>query len=115
MPNLNDPEFDDSRDHPGYRARRAKMGFQGGATKTEAVPAEESRLILRALADADWSGRAFAPLSPQGVFLRLGLTEKDGWKPPADLRNFPAAAQKWLKENAGKYRVRRYVPAKERK
>jgi uncharacterized cupin superfamily protein len=34
VPNLNDPEFDDSRDHPGFRARRAKVGFQGGAVKT---------------------------------------------------------------------------------
>jgi len=34
VPNINSPEFDDSRDHPGYRARRAKVGFQGGAVKT---------------------------------------------------------------------------------
>jgi uncharacterized cupin superfamily protein len=34
VPNLNDPDFNDVRDHPGYRARRAKMGFQGGAVKT---------------------------------------------------------------------------------
>src|SRR3954469_7093328 len=32
--NINSPEFDDSRDHPGYRARRAKVGRQGGAVKT---------------------------------------------------------------------------------
>jgi uncharacterized cupin superfamily protein len=34
MPNLNEPQFDDTRDQPGFRARRAKMGFQGGAVKT---------------------------------------------------------------------------------
>jgi uncharacterized cupin superfamily protein len=34
VPNINSPEFDDSRDHPGFRARRAKVGFQGGAVKT---------------------------------------------------------------------------------
>ena len=34
MPNLNSPEFDDSRDQPGFTARRAKLGFQGGAVKT---------------------------------------------------------------------------------
>src|SRR3954447_14470410 len=34
VPNIHDPQFDDSRDHPGYRARRAKVGRQGGATKT---------------------------------------------------------------------------------
>jgi uncharacterized cupin superfamily protein len=34
VPNIKTPEFDDSRDHPGFRARRAKVGFQGGAVKT---------------------------------------------------------------------------------
>jgi uncharacterized cupin superfamily protein len=34
VPNINQPEWDDSRDHPGFRARRAKVGFQGGAVKT---------------------------------------------------------------------------------
>ena len=34
MPNINRPEFDDNRDQPGFTARRAKVGFQGGAVKT---------------------------------------------------------------------------------
>lgn len=34
MPNINQPEFNDSRDHPGFRARRAKVGHQAGAVKT---------------------------------------------------------------------------------
>jgi uncharacterized cupin superfamily protein len=34
VPNLNDPEFNDVREQPGFRARRAKVGFQGGAVKT---------------------------------------------------------------------------------
>jgi uncharacterized cupin superfamily protein len=34
VPNVKRPEFDDSREHPGFRARRAKVGFQGGAVKT---------------------------------------------------------------------------------
>ncbi|MEA2494587.1 MAG: hypothetical protein QOJ29_2498 [Thermoleophilaceae bacterium] len=34
MPNLNDPQYDDTRDQPGFSARRAKVGFQGGAVKT---------------------------------------------------------------------------------
>jgi uncharacterized cupin superfamily protein len=32
--NLNNPEFNDNRDEPGFRARRAKLGLQGGAVKT---------------------------------------------------------------------------------
>jgi uncharacterized cupin superfamily protein len=32
--NINQPEFNDVREHPGFRARRAKLGLQGGAVKT---------------------------------------------------------------------------------
>lgn len=31
MANLNDPEFDELRDHPGFRCRRARVGRQVGA------------------------------------------------------------------------------------
>ena len=34
MPNINRPEFNEIRDQPGFCARRAKVGFQGGAVKT---------------------------------------------------------------------------------
>ena len=34
MLNINQPEFNDVREHPGFRARRAKLGLQGGAVKT---------------------------------------------------------------------------------
>ena len=34
VPNINSPEFNDSRDHPGFKARRAKVGHQAGAFKT---------------------------------------------------------------------------------
>src|SRR6476646_1047226 len=32
--NINNPEFNDSREQPGFRARRAKVGHQAGALKT---------------------------------------------------------------------------------
>src|SRR6476661_6085130 len=32
--NINQPEFNDVREHPGFRARRAKLELQGGAVKT---------------------------------------------------------------------------------
>jgi hypothetical protein len=90
--------------------------------KTEKIDAEESKLILQALADADWTeknpgprrpGLGF-PLSPQNSFFQLNLTEKEGWKPPQDLKDLPEAAKKWLKDNAGKYRIERFV-AEEKK
>lgn len=33
MPNLNQPEFDEPRDRPGFVARRARIGRQAGAEK----------------------------------------------------------------------------------
>lgn len=33
MPNINEPEFDDIRDVPGFNARRAKLGARAGATR----------------------------------------------------------------------------------
>jgi uncharacterized cupin superfamily protein len=34
VPNINSPDFNDTRDQPGFRARRAKIGHQAGAVKT---------------------------------------------------------------------------------
>lgn len=46
MANINDPEFNESRDHPGFRARRARVGRQVGAARLGAsvweVPAGEA-------------------------------------------------------------------------
>jgi uncharacterized cupin superfamily protein len=33
MSNLNDPEFDEHRDHPGFQALRARIGRQVGAER----------------------------------------------------------------------------------
>jgi len=87
----------------------------GEMPKTETVTAEESKLLLKNLADADWSpmgGRLGFQMSPQNMFFRLGLTEKDGWviKPGTNVQE---AAKQWLKDNASKYRVVRYVRAGE--
>jgi len=83
-----------------------------GTQKTAPIPAEGSKLILTALANADWKkpNKPLAGvLTPQMTFYRLGLTNKDGWTPPKDFRTFPDEAKKWLKANADKYRIQRYV------
>ena len=55
-------------------------------------------------------------VQPQMVFFRLQLTEKDGWKPPQDFQQQAEEAKKWLKDNADKYRIPRFVnDAKEKK
>jgi hypothetical protein len=80
-------------------------------TKTEPISVEESKLILEALAEADWSKqiRFNTAYSYQQLFLLLGLTKDDGWTHPQTFPNFPEVAKKWLKENAGKYRIQRLV------
>ena len=91
-----------------------------GGMKTEMVSAEESKLILLALAGADWTqmprpGLGFNPLNPQNLFGMLQLQPADGWTQPMDFRQFPDAAKAWLKANAGKYRIKRFVAEKAEK
>jgi hypothetical protein len=98
-----------------YRNRRVGVN----EPKTEAVDAETSKLVLTALAEADWKANpGFNRLSPLMTFQQLGVSEKDGFTPPMqeimgrkqiDYQKLPEAAQQWLKENAGKYKVQRFV------
>jgi hypothetical protein len=98
----------------GERATAASMitlryrNQPAGEVKTEAVPAEVRKLLLTALAEADWSSGGFGP-SPLSAFASLGLTKADGWEQPSDFNRYQEAAKKWLKENASKYRMTRYV------
>jgi hypothetical protein len=99
-----------------YRTQRY---FGADKPKTEPVDAEISKLVLTALAEANW--KAFIPAArgnPMSLFQELGVTEKDGFNPPTreimgqkqiDYQQYPEAAQKWLKENAGKYQIQRFV------
>src|SRR5262249_47447594 len=81
--------------------------------KTEEVPAEQSKLILEVLASADWAPknnpRQFGQPNPQQIFFQLGITDKDGWKQPQDFTKLADEAKKWCKDNAGKYRIKRFV------
>jgi hypothetical protein len=84
-----------------------------GKPKTMAIDAEESRRILAILLEGDWSEeRASDQLAPLALFLRLDLTEEDGWSPPKDPKEYASAAQRWLRENSGQYRIQRYVAEK---
>ncbi|MBL8797348.1 MAG: hypothetical protein JNM56_25830 [Planctomycetia bacterium] len=90
------------------RYRNADRG-----TKTEAIPAEQSKRILAALAEADWTQRdPQTQLTPHQVFAMLNLQAADGWNPPVFkdvLKEFPVAAQKWLKDHPD-FRIQRYLP-----
>jgi hypothetical protein len=81
-----------------------------GKPRTEAIDAEQSRLILAALAEADWKDvNNPSPTAPFRLFLRLGLTAEDGWKPPNNLRAVGDAARQWLLDYGSTYRIRRYA------
>jgi hypothetical protein len=86
----------------------------GPNPKQEPIDAETSKLILKALRDADWNqqpGR-FNQTHPLNVMFQLGLTEKDGFNPsgPTPAQTYQAA-QQWLDSNMNTYRIQRFVSA----
>jgi hypothetical protein len=95
-------------------------GWRGPNAKTEPIDADQSQLILTALAEADWA-KPFAPntMAPQTAFNQLGLTDKDGWSwksaPGQPPTAFQDAAKAWLKDNAATYRIQQFVTEKKDK
>lgn len=90
------------------RYREPSLGMQ-----TVPIDAEQSKLLLRALRDADW-GKEDKPyrLHPQPIFLRLGIGASDGFNPPKDPKDVTGlrlAAENWLIDNHSKYRIRRFT------
>ncbi len=80
-------------------------------SKQEPIDAQESKLIMQALADADWKTQSnFTSLrpAPNQLFQRLGVTRKDGFDPVLGT-GYQAGVQAWLRDNAEKYRIQRYV------
>jgi hypothetical protein len=99
----------------------------GGEVDQVPVGADESKLILKALAEADWKAVQKAPgaTGPMQGFYQLGLTDKDGWKPPAFPPVQPGQPQpdfigiqkdafvKWLAGPGKDYQVKKVVPKKQ--
>ncbi|MBX9579167.1 MAG: hypothetical protein K2X87_02575 [Gemmataceae bacterium] len=54
----------------------------GGEVDQVPIPAEESRLILKALAEGDWARFQRDRANAMQAFYSLGLSEADGWNPP---------------------------------
>jgi hypothetical protein len=78
--------------------------------KTEPIDAGQSKRILTALAEADWTEtKVPSAMAPLSLFLYLGLTEKDGWRASNDVKALSDAAREWLRKNATEYRIQRYV------
>lgn len=85
--------------------------FRYGETgKAEPIDAEESKLAMLALAEADWDkhGREV-----KEALNWLQWAEKHGAPAPKNLplnqadKDWPAAARQWLRENAESYRIHR--------
>lgn len=78
------------------------------ADKTQAIDADLSKLILRALAESDWNNNAADfRMTAWRVFGLLGVTEKDGFKPAALDR--VAEAKAWLKKSEESFRITTFV------
>ncbi len=85
-----------------------------GPAKEEEVSVEESKLILEGIASGNWDapqvGR-FDSLTPMQVFYQL-QPQTAGFVQPQNFQEQPKAMKKWLEDNAGKFRVKRFVAAK---
>jgi len=105
---------------------RSYPEFAGEVDQVE-IGADESKLLLKGLAEAEWSNNLrpgpVAGLSAVQAFGMLGLTPKDGWVQPV-IVNQPGAPPvdygavmkdaftKWL-DGAGKdYKIKKVVPKK---
>jgi hypothetical protein len=95
---------------------RPNSGFGLGPDKNKEMPidAEESKLIMKALAEGDWKqkltpGGGATEVSAFDLFLMLKVTKEDGFTPPKDNTKYAEAAKAWVKENVGKYRVKQIV------
>ena len=101
-----------------YNLRSVPEGTRG---EIENVPltVEESRPILKALAEGKWKAEiASQAFNGFSAFSMLGLEEVDGWKPPEPqpgqefTEQTREAFAKWL-DGAGKdYRIKKIVPKK---
>jgi hypothetical protein len=100
------------------------LHYRGGSAPNapmanEAIPTEQSKLILQALGEMNWGENPFdqnGVLSLQNVFWLLEVSDKNGWKQPQpkDDEDYNTvmtdAVSKWIKENAGKFPIQRLVP-----
>ena len=88
-----------------------------GEVVEEPIDAAQSKLILNALAKADWTGAQVRPggrfqLTPLNLFFNLNITPEDGWKQPENGENLAEEAHAWVKKNADTYRIKRVVEKK---
>jgi hypothetical protein len=83
--------------------------------KQQPISVAETDQIFSALLEADWTfGQRRGNLNGWGLFLMLGVTEEDGYRPPAKveggLNGLRQHVQDWRKSEKGsKYQIKRFV------
>ncbi len=94
---------------------RAYPAF-GGEVEQKPISADESKLILKGLAEGDWSKTDGDGMSGgMAAVSQLGLTPKDGWKfpqvkPGQDLpKAYQAAFAKWVDGPGKDYQIKQTV------
>jgi hypothetical protein len=90
-----------------------------GTPKQEPIDADESKLIMQTLADADWTKNdpTIGNLAIN-VFYLINPQKDDGWQQPQVIKQpneLTDAMKKWVKDNADKYRIKKLVPEKAEK
>ncbi len=95
-----------------------------GKNEAKPIDAGQSKLILSALAEADWDRPADeAEVSPRYAVILIAEAARQGGVPmpksyPAytgDKKKDAAALKQWVKDNAESYRIQRLVPVMARK
>jgi hypothetical protein len=85
-------------------------GAEGG--KEEATDAEESKLLMKGLAEADWKDRtdSIYPPHPAELFAKLGVTKADGFEAKSfrDIQAGYDYIRTWVRGNQDKYRLKRW-------
>jgi hypothetical protein len=90
----------------------------GGEVDTVKVPAEESKLILKGLAEGDWKKYDPDTINGMQAFYQLALTEMDGWKQPQPkpgtdfAETMKDAFVAWLHGPGKDYQIGKIVPKK---
>jgi hypothetical protein len=99
-------------------ARYRSYPESGGEVETLKVAAEESQLILKAIAEADWKKSDENGLGALQSFYQLGLNPSSGFqqpqpKPGVDFEEtLRAAFVAWLADGGKDYRIEKLVPKK---
>ena len=98
---------------------RSQSPYQQHANvANQAIPADESELILKTLGEMKWGEMPFdesGAYSLHSAFHSLQIGPTDGWQQPPQKENednneiMGTAVAKWLKDNSAKYRIKKLV------